>query len=149
MKGGGDLIDSSIIDEIKYRNDLVDVISSYVSLKRAGSGYTGLCPFHSEKTPSFHVAPEKRLFPLLRLRCGRRRYNLYNEDRKSQLSRGGAFSCGACGDSDGGGTHCGRREPRADKRYEPRCSSLLLRAAEGRARRRRRICRGAGSAVRR
>lgn len=62
MKGGGDLIDSSIIDEIKYRNDLVDVISSYVSLKRAGSGYTGLCPFHSEKTPSFHVAPEKGFF---------------------------------------------------------------------------------------
>ena len=50
------MIDSAIIDEIKYRNDLVDVISSYVSLKRAGSGYTGLCPFHSEKTPSFHVA---------------------------------------------------------------------------------------------
>ena len=56
------MIDSSIIDEIKYRNDLVDVISSYVSLKRAGSGYTGLCPFHSEKTPSFHVAPEKGFF---------------------------------------------------------------------------------------
>ena len=56
------MIDSAIIDEIKYRNDLVDVISSYVSLKRAGSGYTGLCPFHSEKTPSFHVAPEKGFF---------------------------------------------------------------------------------------
>lgn len=56
------MFDSALVEEIKYRNDLVDVISSYVTLKRAGSGYTGLCPFHSEKTPSFHVAPERGFF---------------------------------------------------------------------------------------
>ena len=69
------MIDSAIIDEIKYRNDLVDVISSYVSLKRAGSGYTGLCPFHSEKTPSFHVAPEKGFFHCFGCGAGGKEYN--------------------------------------------------------------------------
>ncbi len=56
------MYDSAVIEEIKYRNDLSDVISSYVALKRTGSGLTGLCPFHSEKTPSFHVVPEKGFF---------------------------------------------------------------------------------------
>lgn len=45
----------AFIDEIKYRNRIEDVISSYVNLKKAGSNRVGLCPFHSEKTPSFTV----------------------------------------------------------------------------------------------
>ncbi len=49
------MIPHSIIEDLKHRCDLVDVISSYVPLKRAGSNMNGLCPFHSEKSPSFTV----------------------------------------------------------------------------------------------
>ena len=49
------MIDHGVISDIKYRNPIQDVISGYVSLKRAGSNMNGLCPFHSEKTPSFTV----------------------------------------------------------------------------------------------
>jgi len=51
-----------IIEDVRRRNDIVDVIGSYVSLKRAGSGYKGLCPFHNEKTPSFSVSPTRQTF---------------------------------------------------------------------------------------
>ena len=49
------ILPHEIIEEIKYRNDIETVIGSFVNLKRAGSNSKGLCPFHSEKTPSFHV----------------------------------------------------------------------------------------------
>lgn len=49
------IIPHEIIEEIKYRNDIETVIGSYVNLKRSGANAKGLCPFHSEKTPSFHV----------------------------------------------------------------------------------------------
>ena len=50
------------IEEIRATADIVDVISDEVRLKKSGSGYKGLCPFHNEKTPSFHVDPNKNLF---------------------------------------------------------------------------------------
>lgn len=50
------------IDEIKNVADIVSVIGDYVELKRAGSNYVGLCPFHNEKTPSFSVSPSKGIF---------------------------------------------------------------------------------------
>ena len=51
-----------IIDEIRQSNDIVDVISQYVRLKRSGRNYFGLCPFHNEKSPSFSVSPDKQIF---------------------------------------------------------------------------------------
>lgn len=56
------MIPREIIDEIVYRSDIEQVISSYVTLKRAGSNCNGLCPFHSERTPSFTVFPNTRSF---------------------------------------------------------------------------------------
>jgi len=50
------------INEVKDKNDIVDVISAYTTLKKSGGNYTGLCPFHSEKTPSFSVSSEKQLY---------------------------------------------------------------------------------------
>ncbi|MBI3283049.1 DNA primase, partial [Candidatus Curtissbacteria bacterium] len=50
------------VDEVKSKVDIVEVISSYLPLKRAGRNLAGLCPFHSEKTPSFMVSPERQAF---------------------------------------------------------------------------------------
>ena len=52
----------SVIDEVKDRLDIVEVIQSYVPLKKAGRSYKGLCPFHEEKTPSFYVVPHKGFY---------------------------------------------------------------------------------------
>ena len=51
-----------LVEAIKDRSDIVDLIGTYVSLKRAGSNYNGLCPFHSERTPSFTVFPDNQSF---------------------------------------------------------------------------------------
>ncbi len=55
-------IPKNVLDEIEQRSDITDVISSYVTLQRAGSNLKGLCPFHSEKTPSFVVYPASNSF---------------------------------------------------------------------------------------
>ncbi len=55
-------IPQEILDEIVARCDIVSVINEYVPLKRRGSNYQGLCPFHNEKTPSFSVSPSKQIF---------------------------------------------------------------------------------------
>ena len=52
----------SFMDELMARSDIVDVVSGYVTLTRHGSNLFGLCPFHSEKTPSFSVAPDKQMY---------------------------------------------------------------------------------------
>ena len=51
-----------LIDEIRNKNDIVDIISQYVILKRSGRNFFGLCPFHKEKSPSFSVSPDKQIF---------------------------------------------------------------------------------------
>lgn len=51
-----------LLDEIKSKNDIVDIVSQYVVLKRAGRNYMGLCPFHKEKSGSFCVSPDKQIF---------------------------------------------------------------------------------------
>jgi DNA primase len=56
------IISEEIIQRIKESNDIVEIISENVKLKRSGRNYTGLCPFHSEKTPSFSVSQDKQIF---------------------------------------------------------------------------------------
>ncbi len=56
------VINDNVLDEIRDRADIVDLIGEYVDLKRSGSNYMGLCPFHSEKTPSFSVSSSKSIF---------------------------------------------------------------------------------------
>ena len=55
-------IPREIIEEILYRTDIESLVGSYVSLKRSGSNLFGLCPFHSERSPSFNVSPSKKMF---------------------------------------------------------------------------------------
>ena len=56
------MFSESTLNEIRSRFDIVDLIGRYVTLKKSGQGYQGLCPFHKEKTPSFHVHPAKQVY---------------------------------------------------------------------------------------
>ena len=56
------LINDDVIDRVKESSDIVQIVSDYVRLKKTGSNFVGLCPFHSEKTPSFTVSESKQYF---------------------------------------------------------------------------------------
>jgi DNA primase len=58
----GSYIPDEVVEEIRTRSDIVEVISERIQLKKSGANYKGLCPFHSEKTPSFIVSPGKQIF---------------------------------------------------------------------------------------
>ena len=51
-----------LIEEVRSKNDIVDVISGYVRIQKKGSSYFGLCPFHNEKSPSFSVSPGRQMY---------------------------------------------------------------------------------------
>src|SRR2546426_12184327 len=56
------MISPSTIQQILSRIDIIEIISSFVKLKKRGTNYIGLCPFHNEKTPSFTVSPTKEIY---------------------------------------------------------------------------------------
>lgn len=51
-----------LVEEVRMKNDIVDMVSGYVKLKKQGSNYMGLCPFHNEKSPSFSVSRQKQMY---------------------------------------------------------------------------------------
>ena len=64
------LFPQQFIDDLRLQANILQVVQEYVPLRRAGTKYKGLCPFHSEKTPSFHVDPEKGFFHCFGCRAG-------------------------------------------------------------------------------
>jgi DNA primase len=73
---------TSLVDEILSRVDIVDIIGKYVPLKRAGVNFSGCCPFHSEKTPSFIVSPQKQIFKCFGCGIGGNVFNFIKEIEK-------------------------------------------------------------------
>ena len=66
------------IEEVRSKSDIVQIIGRYVNLKRTGSSYVGLCPFHSEKSPSFNVSPSRQMYMWCRRKCN----NIYHGVRE-------------------------------------------------------------------
>ena len=79
-----------VLDEIRARVDLVDLVGAVVPLKRAGERWKGLCPFHQEKTPSFTVHPKLNLFHCFGCHAGGRRLRVPAPARSPRLPRGGS-----------------------------------------------------------
>lgn len=62
MEGGLMFYSDDLIEEVRARNDVVDLIGNYIKLTKKGSSYFGLCPFHNEKSPSFSVSRDKQMY---------------------------------------------------------------------------------------
>ena len=64
-------ISNEVINEIRNKTDIVDVVSKYVTLNKAGKNYIGVCPFHDDHSPSMSVSPEKQIFTCFSCEIGR------------------------------------------------------------------------------
>ena len=112
---------TNTVEEIKDRCNIVDVIGRVVALKKAGSNYKGLCPFHNEKTPSFVVSESKQIFTCFG--CGATGDVISFTERYHNLDFRGAVETLAreygieVNESFGGSQHCRLAlQPRLDKR---------------------------------
>jgi DNA primase len=72
------MIPDAFIQDLLYRVDLIDLIDSYVPLKKTGANFAACCPFHSEKSPSFTVSPSKQFYHCFGLRRARQRHRFHH-----------------------------------------------------------------------
>ncbi|GIS54776.1 hypothetical protein Ct9H90mP29_18180 [bacterium] len=79
-------IPKDIIERVMDTADIVDVVSQYVDLKQRGPDFFGLCPFHSEKTPSFSVAPGKQIYYCFGCHSGGNVFSFFNGLSKNPFS---------------------------------------------------------------
>ena len=118
------LFPQTFLDDLHLHADIVQVIGDVVSLKRSGATWKGLCPFHGEKTPSFHVEPREGLLPLLRLRRRRRRDQVRRAAREGQLPGSRPHAGGQVRPDGARGARDGveRHQPRRSARRCSRCT---------------------------
>lgn len=81
----------SFMDELVARSDIVDIVGSYVPLTAKGGSYWGCCPFHNEKTPSFHVLPDRQMYHCFGCKKGGSVINFIMEGETSPSPRRCAF----------------------------------------------------------
>ena len=89
LKSGAMRIPEEFIRDLAARADLAAIVGARVQLRRSGKSLLGLCPFHPEKTPSFHVSPEKGMFHCFGCGAPRQRHRLFHAKRKSRFYRRG------------------------------------------------------------
>lgn len=87
------MIKQDTIDELRQRMDIYDVISQHVNLKKSGTGYTGCCPFHNEKTPSFHVSPAKQIYKCFGCGAGGDAIRFIQEHKKMNFIEAVEYLC--------------------------------------------------------
>ncbi|MBQ9608323.1 MAG: DNA primase [Lachnospiraceae bacterium] len=86
-----------VIEEVRSRNDIIDIIGGYVSLKHKGNSYTACCPFHHEKTPSFHVSRDKQMYHCFGCGVGGNVYTFIMEYENFSFPEAVKFLADRCG----------------------------------------------------
>lgn len=117
-------IDHAFLDELTARTDIVELVSHYVSLKRQGANYFGLCPFHNEKSPSFSVSPDKQIYHCFGCGAGGGVINFVMRAEGLEFRDAVQFLAGRCGMK----VPQDKADPRAARRRE-RLLALMKDAA--------------------
>ena len=99
-----------LIEEVRTRNDIVEVISGYVRLQKKGSNYFGLCPFHNEKSPSFSVSPGKQMYYCFGCGAGGNVITFLMEYENQTFPGSGQDAGAACRNRPAGGRRLQRSE---------------------------------------
>ncbi|WP_084604047.1 CHC2 zinc finger domain-containing protein [Nitrospina gracilis] len=88
-------IPEQVIEDVRQRAEIIDVVSDFVHLKKAGKNYKGLCPFHQEKTPSFTASPDKQIYHCFGCGAGGQCLQIPDGNGGPHFRRGGEEAGGA------------------------------------------------------